>query len=326
MSTTTDTTGHGDDLDQIEAALDRMAAVEDWTLTDDPILTQLDRLGILTERMAGLRLRRAGVVEARGICKARGWTTADHLMVSDRTPLRAARAYVYFSRHLARFALIGDALCDGTVTRDQAEAMLHGLKHLPDEVTDDQLTTVQNALIAEAEELHPNDLRVLANQTVAVLFPEAEDDRLNSLLEREEARARRDRFLTHGRTASPDPLAPRRLHLGGERCPVVSAPPPPRRTRPERPRRHPLDHQPRPARLPARDPTDPGRPDTTTETTPPLPTPPPTRATLIAPISPLIELSRSFPVRPEKGGLGHLNRRRSAQGRPGVGRSGRGCG
>ena len=116
--------------------------------------------------------------------------------------MRAARAYVYFSQHLARFALIGDAVCAGRVSTDQAQAMLHGLKHLPDEVTDDQLTTVQNVLIAEADELHPNDLRILANHTVAVLFPEAEDDRLATVLEREEARARRDRFLTHGRTAS----------------------------------------------------------------------------------------------------------------------------
>ncbi|MGO1975463.1 MAG: DUF222 domain-containing protein, partial [Propionibacteriaceae bacterium] len=110
--------------------------------------------------------------------------------------------YVYFSRHLNRFARIGDAVCAGTVTTDQAQAMVHGLKHLPDEATDEQVVSVQESLIAEADELHPNDLRLLANRAVAIMFPEVEEDRLGKLLEREERKAQRDRYLAFGRNPS----------------------------------------------------------------------------------------------------------------------------
>ncbi|MGO1972281.1 MAG: DUF222 domain-containing protein [Propionibacteriaceae bacterium] len=201
MSTPTDATGYGD-VAAIAAIVDRMVSVEDWQVSDDQVLAEMDALGVLGERIAGLRLRRTHEVETRNLCPARGWTTADHLMTSDRTPLKAARAYVYFSRHLNQFQVIGDAVCNGTVTTDQAQAMVHGLKHLPAEITDEQVVSVQESLIAEADELHPNDLRLLANRAVAILFPDVEEDRLGKLLEREERRARRDRYLTLGRTPS----------------------------------------------------------------------------------------------------------------------------
>ncbi|MGO1972475.1 MAG: DUF222 domain-containing protein [Propionibacteriaceae bacterium] len=202
MSTTTEPTGYGDPLARIRAGLDQMVAVENWQMSDDQAMVEMDALGVLGERIAGLRLRRTQEVETRKLCRDRGWTTADHLMTSDRTPLRTARAYVYFSRHLNRFNVIGDAVCNGTVTTEQAQAMVHGLKHLPAEITDEQVVSVQESLIAEADELHPNDLRLLANRAVAILFPEVEEDRLGKLLEREEKRARRDRYLAFGRSPS----------------------------------------------------------------------------------------------------------------------------
>ncbi|MGO1974870.1 MAG: DUF222 domain-containing protein, partial [Propionibacteriaceae bacterium] len=182
--------------------MDQLVAIEDWQVSDDQTLVELDALGVIGERIAGLRLRRTHAVETRRLCRDRGWTTADHLMTSDRTPLRAARAFVYFSSHLNRFGVIGDAVCAGAVTMDQAQAMVHGLKHLPDEVTEEQVTAVQERLVAEADELHPNDLRLLANRAVAILFPDVEEDRLGTLLEREEKRARRDRYLAFGRNPS----------------------------------------------------------------------------------------------------------------------------
>ncbi|MGO1975450.1 MAG: DUF222 domain-containing protein, partial [Propionibacteriaceae bacterium] len=202
MSTTTDPTEFGDPLDQIESGLDWLVSGAGWQLSDDQTLSRLDRLGVVVERMTGARLRLTHEAETRKLCQARGWTTADHLMTTDRTPLKAARAFVYFSRHLHRFDVIGDAVCAGTVTTDQAQAMVHGLKHLPDEVTEERIVAVQESLIAEADELHPNDLRLLANRAVAILFPEVEEDRLGKLLEREERRARRDRYLAFGRNSS----------------------------------------------------------------------------------------------------------------------------
>ncbi|MGO1971638.1 MAG: hypothetical protein ACTH2Q_01645, partial [Propionibacteriaceae bacterium] len=106
MSTTTDTTEYGDPLAWIRAGLDQMVAVGNWQLSDDQALAEMDALGVVAERIAGLRLRRTHEVETRKLCRDRGWTTADHLMTSDRTPLRSARAYVYFSRHLNRFNVI----------------------------------------------------------------------------------------------------------------------------------------------------------------------------------------------------------------------------
>ncbi|MGO1971950.1 MAG: hypothetical protein ACTH2Q_03225 [Propionibacteriaceae bacterium] len=85
-----------------------MVSVEGWQVSDDQTLAEMDALGVVAERIAGLRLRRTHEVETRKLCRDRGWTTADHLLTSDRTPLRAARAFVYFSRHLNRFSVIGE--------------------------------------------------------------------------------------------------------------------------------------------------------------------------------------------------------------------------
>ena len=56
------------DLDLIEAALDRMMAVDDWKLSDEVLLGRMDRLGVIAERAHGLRLTTIRAVDDRGSC------------------------------------------------------------------------------------------------------------------------------------------------------------------------------------------------------------------------------------------------------------------
>ena len=58
MSATVDTLPGDEDLDLIEAALDRMTTIDDWQLCDEMLLQQMDRLGVIGARIHGLRLTR----------------------------------------------------------------------------------------------------------------------------------------------------------------------------------------------------------------------------------------------------------------------------
>ena len=79
---------------------------------------------------------------------------------------------------------------------DQAKAVVHGLKELPDTCSPDQLGEAERALVEHAKTFDPAALRRIANRLVEVICPDAVDDRLGTALEREAAQARRDRYLT----------------------------------------------------------------------------------------------------------------------------------
>ncbi|MGO1974760.1 MAG: DUF222 domain-containing protein [Propionibacteriaceae bacterium] len=199
MSTTPDTLDRDGDLDLIEAALDRMMAVDNWQLSGDHLLTTMDRLGVIGERIHGIRLRTIRAVDDRRVCEDLGsYATSDRITLTDRTIPKTAKSHVKTAKDLRRFPLLQAAAEQGQLTREQLTAILLGLRWVPDTASDEQLEAIQSELLASAEVQPPSGMRRLANKLIAVHFPDVEDDRLAKQLKRAEREARRNRYFTWG--------------------------------------------------------------------------------------------------------------------------------
>lgn len=199
MSTTPDTLDRDEDLDLIEAALDKMMTVDDWQLSGDHLLAKMDRLGIIGERVHGARLRTIRAVDDRRLCEEIGsYATSDRITLTDRTKPGTAKHTVRTARDLRRFPILQQAAEAGTLTKEQLTSVLLGLKWVPDTATDDQLEAIQADLLNSADVQPPSGMRQLANKLIAVYFPDAEDDRLAKQLERQERQARKNRHLSWG--------------------------------------------------------------------------------------------------------------------------------
>lgn len=182
-------------VDMLTAAVDGMATEQLWQLGDDQLLCRMDDLGTVIDRLQGIRLRTIVEAEQRQACRDDNWTATDRLADTDRKPLRQARAMVKQAGRLDRFGIVGQALCAGSVTSQQAAAIGQALDELPDTLSEDTLAQAQQEMIDHAARFDPAALRRLGNHLVEVLCPGAVEDRLGEQLSREEARARRDRFL-----------------------------------------------------------------------------------------------------------------------------------
>lgn len=94
-----------------------------------------------------------------------------------------------------RFALIGAALAEGTVSLAQAEAIVSGLRKLPARLTRADLAEFQESILEHVEALGPAELRVLASRLLEVVDPEQADEADARRLAAEERLARRGRFF-----------------------------------------------------------------------------------------------------------------------------------
>jgi hypothetical protein len=182
-------------MDMLSAAADTMAGDRLWQLAGDQLLARMDDLGIVINRLQGIRSATIAEVEHRKVCQDQEWTAADRLAGTDRQRLRQARNTVHQAQRLHRFAIVEQALCAGGVTCEQATAICQGLDELPVTASDDVLERVQQEMVAQAAQFDPAALRRLANHLVEVLCPDTVEDRLGQQLSRQEARARRDRYF-----------------------------------------------------------------------------------------------------------------------------------
>lgn len=191
--------GDGIELPPLEAAamaVDRLAAQETWRLGDNRLLRHLDQLGVLADRLQGIRHRMITGAEQRKICsEQQGWTTADRIAHTDHVPPRRARATVKLAADLSRFPLIRQAVCNGRATLDQASAICRSLRELPPAIEEDVLRRAQQDLIGYAQDFDAAGLRRLGNHLVEVIAPDVVEDRLGRQLSRQERRAQRDRYL-----------------------------------------------------------------------------------------------------------------------------------
>jgi hypothetical protein len=88
-----------------------------------------------------------------------------------------------------RWARVRQALRDGGINLDQAEAVTASLEALPAEVDTEVLYRAEAALVEQASEFGPKQLRVLGRRVLHVVAPDVADEAEQRALEREEANA-----------------------------------------------------------------------------------------------------------------------------------------
>ncbi len=134
--------------------------------------------------------------DRRRVCEVEhGWSVANRLVATEPQPLRQARATVALAGRLHRFDKVEHAVCAGIVSVAQADAITRCLAELPAELPAEGEAEAQDAMIVQARAgFDPAGLRRVGNRLVEVVDPDAADDGLGAQLERQERRARRDRF------------------------------------------------------------------------------------------------------------------------------------
>ncbi|MHA6526042.1 HNH endonuclease signature motif containing protein [Tessaracoccus sp. G1721] len=151
----------------------------------------VDSIGEFEAQLAGLRLHL--LHEAR-------LSAADAVIEGVRQSVRTTPAQATATLRLAsdlgdRFPLIGAALNDGEISVAQADAIITGLRKLPVHLSRAQLVECQELILAHATTLGPTELRLLASRLTEVVDPDRADADDARRLAREEAAARRNRFL-----------------------------------------------------------------------------------------------------------------------------------
>ena len=175
-----------------------VAAAWDAVRITDDAAAQAARLGDLLDsveatqaQLAGVRMRLVHEAQVAGAD-----VVIDKVRASTRTTTQRASADLRLAHDLGEdYPLIHQAVCRGTISLAQAEGMVTGLKKLPVRLTRHDLERCQTTLLAEAEFLGPQELRVLAARMLEVIHPDAADEADAVRLAREERLAKAGRSL-----------------------------------------------------------------------------------------------------------------------------------
>ncbi|MCG6567380.1 HNH endonuclease signature motif containing protein [Tessaracoccus sp. ZS01] len=164
-------------------------------LTDSPAAERLAHMvHTVTEaeaQLAGLRLHL--LHEAR-LSAADG--VVEEVRQSVRTTTGQATASLKLAMDLGeRFPLIAAALNDGEISLAQAEAIVSGLRKLPNVVTRAELVKCQESVLAEVRNLGPDELRELASHVFRVIDPDGAEAEDKKRLDAQDRAAHRSRFL-----------------------------------------------------------------------------------------------------------------------------------
>ena len=175
-----------DDLAELTALLDRMAARDLERLTDAVRAERVQGLRPLADRLEGQWLKELAGVDARGAAGAEAGvqfgSTAGWLRARLRMSHHAAATAVRTARALFRGPLpaSGAALSAGEISAAHANVLAAGTKDLPDHV----IQEAEPALVGAARQLDPHRLR----QAVAHLQYTVDPDRADAQAQRRHAR------------------------------------------------------------------------------------------------------------------------------------------
>ena len=126
--------------------------------------------------------------------------TSSWLAAGTSHSARAARHDVRVATGLGRTPQLADALAAGSLSREQAEAILAGVERLPDDLDAAERVAVIERLVSYGGDFGPSELRRLGNRAVESVAPDVADEADRRALERAERAQQRDRFLSWKRT------------------------------------------------------------------------------------------------------------------------------
>ncbi|MFW6598333.1 DUF222 domain-containing protein [Propionibacteriaceae bacterium Y2011] len=187
------------------AVLDRVDLGRVALLAPGEVLAAAVEWARLADRAAaGKATLMAEAVRTQASEQAAGTPLRSWWQQATQSSARQAGAAVRRSADLDRFRLVRAALVDGRVSAEQADVICAGLRHLPDDMTVEQIEHGERHLLGLATgdgegrdgvPMDPDGLRRCANRLVEVIAPEVADEELAKRLAREAAKAERDRHF-----------------------------------------------------------------------------------------------------------------------------------
>jgi hypothetical protein len=168
-----------------------------WQLGDDQCLTTMLTVQHVESVVAAIKLQLLGVMEERQVTQhATNLGTASWLNGTTASSLQAAYRETGLARGLhRRFPAIVAAMATGTVSAEQAAAIVGVLKKLPEELSVEQVQAAEAMMIGFAAEHGPKGLRDLARHLLDVVAPDIAEQAEAAALEAQDREARRNQFL-----------------------------------------------------------------------------------------------------------------------------------
>ena len=175
---------------------------EIWQLDDTALLDRLARVSRELDARQVRYLELLAEAEARQVTVRRAsLPTVGWLVDRNTHSARAARDEVRLASRLAQHPIVADGIVQGRLSVEQAATIVHGLSRIPDGLSAEQVSAVAADLVEFGEQFGPYGLARLVNRAVEAVAPEIAEDADRRAVERAEAQAQRDRYLT----IRPDP-------------------------------------------------------------------------------------------------------------------------
>lgn len=165
--------GRDEEVAEIAAAVDRLAAADSSGLSNRRQVHRLRALGRLIDRLEGERLRLLGQVEASGAARDDGAvTTAAWLRANTSLTVAEAARTARLARRLRDLPVIAAALREGAIGVNHGTA----IDRLAGDVGVDQVAAVQHELLTAAAELRTvTEFQRLCDGWRHALAPDARD-------------------------------------------------------------------------------------------------------------------------------------------------------
>lgn len=183
-------------LDQIAALLDRHDTDLDCLSTESERLEEAATLNRLANRLLAAQVSHLNRLELDQVCSnvaslsTSSWLSATQLLTSDQ-----ASGLVLKGRDLHRFPDLERAALDGEITVGQAVAVGATLRELPDECTPEQYADAEALMLGQCATLDSKQLGTCSRLLLECIAPDTHDALEEARLEKQLARAERERYL-----------------------------------------------------------------------------------------------------------------------------------
>jgi hypothetical protein len=185
-----------------EDRLAELSVARPWALSDAELVAGVDAVQALVMEAQATLVRFVREVDVRrtaakhSATSAAAWLRSRHL-VSIRSTHRLVRLA---KRIDAAPAVVGEGVATGTVNLDQADVVTRAVARIPGEVGVDIRERAAAELVRLCAELDPELLKRVGDRILSVVAPEVADELDRKAMERDDARAARERYFT----LSPD--------------------------------------------------------------------------------------------------------------------------
>jgi Domain of unknown function (DUF222) len=158
----------------MDKAVEECLSVSLWARSPEELVEYLDRVQVVAQRVAALRLALVREVDARGVAVAQGAPSTlawlrDRLRISGGE----AKRCVSLARAMDQLPVLAEALACGAVNADQAQIVAATVERTPGSVKTDS----EACLVGYADTFPPKELGRLAERILEHVAPEVAEGR-----------------------------------------------------------------------------------------------------------------------------------------------------